>query len=142
MNQEERLALAVQAQVAEIRADQSKERSALIQRRIAPLHEAFARVGAILKRPLDFSNRRDRALIDEALESLGAQHPSDRDLDASVVASKEADELEAAMLIAARALTSAWTPADGGTLAEWIGCSPEDFRTAVDAALAAETPTA
>lgn len=137
MHRSERLTLAAHVQAARIRAKQARERHATGLRFSAMVSEAFERFEAQHGRPMDPKSPGDSPLFLEHLEATGAARLT-RD---QVLAARDADvecrERDGAVVQALDALCDAWGPEGRGNerLLAWVGCSSDEFRAAVQAAL-------
>jgi hypothetical protein len=127
----ERLAVAVRAEVASVRAEQAQRRHARLKERAAPVYRAM---GALRRRYGDGHNVAEH--IDE-FRALVSQYGSVGDLLelvrllAGMSGAVAAHDAEAAA--AWDALVEAMDPRL--TVLEWVGCSDEEYERAVLAAL-------
>ena len=131
---EERLALAVRAHVAAVRADRAKGRAALLEKRIQPVREAVERFVGTRGRLPDLNDERERAAFMELLASTGGREVSRDDLSAAATLGREAARLRARAAAALRAVSDAM-PDRGRTVREWVGVDAETFDRAVEQAL-------
>lgn len=132
LGRDERLALAVRAEVAEIRAEEAHERHAALQERAAPLYRAIEELERRYGEDVDPAGHFDE------LKALIAHHGgADIDLpqgmplmigmhqalaDHETAAADAIQELHAAM-------------GQGQTVCQWVGCSADEYHEAVEAAL-------
>ena len=132
--QEERLALAVGVQVATIRADQTRGRGALLERRVRPVKEAFERFVTLHGRP---PGPDDGAKMATLLEETGGGSASQDDLSAALAVAEEIGRAESAVTSALEALTAAVRDdgAEGLTTLEWLGVDVATYERALDQAL-------
>lgn len=129
---EDRLALVVAAQVATIRADEARERNGALIDGPGSIGHAFATFEARHGHPYDSKNRRDHRLFVALLDETGAAKLTYDDVRREKIATEECRALDGAAVEAMDAMTAAWKPGDGRTVLEWIGCTSEQLRAAVE----------
>src|SRR6266511_3409824 len=134
MEKSERLALAVRAQVASIRANQARERSALLERRFEPVDKAIEAYEKLYGEDADPTEHMD------VLLSLIVQHGGgdlgEEDLLEGMTMNQERADAAGAAAEAMLELNEAMGDRQG-TVLEWVGCTSEEFTTALEAALSA-----
>jgi hypothetical protein len=137
MDRSERLAIAVEAQAACIRADEARKRHAVALRHGAMLEDALFGFEARHGHPRDPKSRADHELYLQDLETTGAARLTRDEVKAARDAAVECHELDGAAVRAMDALSAAWGPEGGGSqvLRDWVGCTPDEYRAAVAAAL-------
>ena len=133
LTQEQRLALAVKAQVAAIRADQARERGALIRRRVEPVHEAHARFVKLYGREPDLDAPGDKATMGALFEATGAGGVTGAQLEAAARSSGEVGQADLEAAGAMKALAEALS--EGATVLEWLGVDEDTFSRTVEQAL-------
>ena len=134
---EERLTLAVRAQVAMIRAERARGRSALFERRARAVSDAMARFRRAYRREPG-PTPSDVGTVARWAAELGGAELTPGFLGAAAAALDEAVRLEEAAIAALDALRAAM--GEDGTVLEWIGCDAAAFERAVEAALAEGSP--
>ena len=132
LTREERLALAVRAQVAAIRAEEAQEWSAFLPRRLRPVKETWDRFVRLSGRAPDPEAPGDRAMIEALFMDSGGGAVTPEQLEASVRSWVEIGRAERESAEAIEALTVAL---EGGELPEWLGMDEETFERAVEQAL-------
>lgn len=132
LTREERLALAVRAEVATIRAVQARDRAALIQRRVQPLREGMDRFKRRYGRAPDPDVPGDVAVM-VALSEEGSGDVTREQLEAAARSSREIAEAEQKAADALEAVRIALAP--GMTTLEWVGVDAETYERAVEQAL-------
>ncbi len=131
MNQENRLALAVRAQVAMIRADQAKERAALLERQTRPLTQALEQFMKLHQREPD--PEKDAEAIRALVIEFGGGNLNTDVLGAAAEAASETARCEHEAAEAMGVVAAELHP--GETVSDWAGVDKETFRKAVEAAL-------
>ena len=138
LTQGQRLALAVEAEVARIRADQAYERGARLLGRVRPAEEALERFEKMYRRVCDLSLPGDGALLRPILAATGGADigPDDFEAAGSVSAELARVDLEAAEAFdaIAQAMRDDGAAEDATTL-EWVGVDAETYERALDRAL-------
>jgi hypothetical protein len=132
----ERLALAVRAEVARVRADRAKERAASLYREVKPFMDAVDRFQGVHGRSLDVNSGADLAEVVAFAGTDGAD-VTFATIAAAARASQEAADADAEAAAAMRAVSDAWTGGKDTTVRAWVGADRETFGRAVDAGLAA-----
>jgi hypothetical protein len=133
MEQEERLALAVRAAAAMVRARQAKARAVLLERGSRPIILAMERFRS------RYGQAPDLHTDGAAIFDLVAEDVSDLDretISAAAVGAGSAAQFQLEAAAALKALNAAWTDVHGSTVLEWIGVDAETFERAVAASLA------
>ena len=142
MDQTERLALAVTTQVAMIRADQARDRAALLGRWGKPYIEMLERLIGLLKRTPVPSNVQNAALLVELMQTKGASVLHRDELEAAEAAGREALALTTQAAEAMQMLSDQWRVDDRDqSLYEWVGCTEAEYVTALIAALVEVAPS-
>ena len=131
LTQGRRLALAANAQVAAIRADEARERAGLIERRVRPVREAVDRFVELHGRPPGVG---DGAMMDPLLRDAGAGGVTREDLEAAARLTEEVGRASGEAADAMRAVADAME-GTGGTLVEWVGVDEATFNRVVEQAL-------
>jgi hypothetical protein len=130
MEKHERLAVAVRAEVAHVRAEQARRRHAQLKERAAPVYRAMAEMRR------RYGDDHDVAEHIETFTALIAQYGGVGDPGVVVGLLPQISGVVAACdaeVAAARdALAEAMGP--GQTVREWVGCSHEEYDRAVRAA--------
>jgi len=135
---QERLALAVRAEVARRRADQAKERAVFMDRKVKPFMDAVERFEKARGRPWDADSMTDLAEVIAFAGKEGADVTFEM-VAAAAQVNFEAGDASVAAASAARAVLDAWGDGEGDTVFEWVGVDRETFGQAVEAALAEGT---
>ena len=135
MDRDERLALAVRAEVAGIRADETRERSELLRRQVAPIDRVVNEYQRL------YGSDADPAAHPDVWQTLMAHHGGGRvppeAVDAAVSMVEECALADAAVAAAMRTVTAAMGRDDShSTLLAWVGCSVQEYKAAIQAALA------
>jgi hypothetical protein len=133
LNAEERLALAVQAHVAAIRAERAKERAALIEERTEPLRQAAERFAGRHGRLPDLDDAGDREAFMRLVSSAGGGDVSREDLMAAAGVGHEAAELRAEAADALKAVADAMP--EGQNMRDWVGVDDATLDRAIQEAL-------
>ena len=136
LTQEARLALAVRAQVASIRADQAAERAALLRKQMAPFDEAAGRFERLYGHEPDLQDAADAARMLPLL--TGTADVSQETVLAAVEAGGVASERAGVAAAAMQALRAARTAEQGDTVLEWIGVDGATYERALQEALTAD----
>jgi len=129
-----RLALVARAQCAAFRADQARDRVALLTRRGDAFGEAVRRFEALYARDWG-GDPGDMALLRPILKATGGSVLRAEDLQASADAHGDVGRLQFEAAEATRAVTEAWRGEEGGTVREWLGVDEETFERAVELAM-------
>ncbi len=132
---EERLELAVRAEVARRRADQAKERAVFIDRKVQPFADALDRFEKSRGREWEMESMADLAEIIAFAGMDGADITFEMITAAADVRFDASDACAEAARVT-RAVTAAWGGRDGDTVHEWVGVDRETYSQAVNAALA------
>jgi hypothetical protein len=132
LTREERLALAVQAEVRNLRAAQVYERAALIQKRVQPLREGVGRFEEL------YGRRPDPKVPGELSTMLALSEEDGDDMareqrEAAARSSREIVQAEQEAIDAMEAVRTNLAP--GMTTLEWIGVDAETYQRAVEQAL-------
>jgi len=132
MDKAERLALAVKAQVASIRADQARERSALLERRYAPVTKAFEAYEQLYGGGTDPADHFD-VLLSLIVQYGGGELGREELLEGMSMH----EEQGAASRGAADAMRELAEAMGGhrGTVLEWVGCTREEFVSVLESRL-------
>ncbi len=132
------MALAVEAEVARIRADQAEERGAFLLGRVRPFEEALERFEKMYRRECDLSLPGDGAVLRPILAATGGADIGPDDFEASASVSAELVQCHqraaAAFSALARAMREGGAAEDATTL-EWLGVDVETFERAVELAM-------
>ena len=135
LTQADRLALVVRAEVTRRRADQAKERAALIDRQTRPLMDALERFVKLYGREPDMDAPGDSAAIGGLIAAVGGASISTEMIEAAAEAADESAEAAHQAALAIRALRAAWDGNGGRTPREWVGVDIETFERAIECAL-------
>jgi hypothetical protein len=135
VNRSERLAIAVAAQVAQFRLDDVLERNEPIVKKMQPLEDAFARFKELHGHDADPESPRDSRMLVPILKATGGGRLTREEVEAAQSSQAEIQGCRKRLIDAMGAVTEAWAPGDGATLTDWIGCSSEEFRLAVELAM-------
>jgi hypothetical protein len=139
LSPDERLALAVRAEVTRVRAEAASDQAALLDRRLVPLLEAVPRFARRFRRDPDLASDHDlEALLAFVIQPAGPKL-SRSDLEAAAHATREAEARQGLALLAANELARA-LPAGGGSILEWCGVTEEELLQAVLVALGLHEP--
>jgi hypothetical protein len=136
MTTDERLTLAIRAQVAAIRADQAGDRAALLERRAAALLRAWEQFEALFGRRPSLDDSTDRAALGRILRTSGAGDVPWTVVREAAAALREVGRLRQQAGDAMRALHDAWRGREDDTLLSWVGVDEATFERAVRVALA------
>jgi hypothetical protein len=132
MDKTERMALAVNAEVAAVRAQQAHERHAGVIERAAPLYRAMEDLRQRYGENMDPGGHVDefRALV---AQHGGADIKLDEVMGLMTGMQQALADHENAAAEAFKALSDAM--GEGNTVLEWVGCTDEEFTAAVEAAV-------
>jgi hypothetical protein len=133
MDRPARLALAVKAQVASIRADQAQERSALLERKYAPIDNAIDAYTKLYGEEADLADHFD--VLMRLTDDNGGAVLRPEDLLTGVEMHEERALASHAAAEGMRELHEAMMGDHTGTVLEWVSCSGEEYEAAVEAAL-------
>ena len=132
--QAERLALAVRAEVARIRAEEASDRAALLDRQLTPLLEASQRFSKRFRRELDPQSDDDLQQLFALIVEAGGAELSKEDIDLAADATREAAARQGLAVLALTELAKV-LPSSGITILEWCGVSEEELLSGVLTAL-------
>jgi len=134
LDEPERLALAVEAQLTAIRADQAQERSALVERKAAPLLKAIAAHIQLYGEDADPTDHFD--VLMGLIVRNGGGNLGKEDL---LVGMQMYEERVAAARTAADAMHELNEAMCGhtGPVLEWVGCTREVFVAALESKITA-----
>ena len=135
----ERLALAVRAEVARVRAEAASDRAALLDRQLAPLLEARQRFSKQYHRDPDLEREDDLNTLFALVVQAGGARLTREDLDEAANASREAGARQGLAVLATTQLAKV-LPASGVTILEWCDVTEEEFLGAVLTALGLPGP--
>jgi len=141
MTLEERLALVIVAHVAMIRADQAKERAALLDRQTHPAMDALERYAKLHGREPDMDAPGDAAAFGGLIAAAGGASISPEMVEAVSAAAEESAQAGLAAANAHRAVSAAMRASGAAehiTTQEWLGVDTETLDRALDAALEEE----
>jgi hypothetical protein len=119
-----------------IRADQAKQRAALLERQVDAFLQAMDQFTTLYRREPDFSSPDDCRLIAPLLARKGAADVSRETLAAAAEALKQAEERAHEAATAMKAVGAAWSGRGGRTVREWVGVDSAAFDRAMEEALA------
>jgi hypothetical protein len=128
----ERLALFARTEVAYNRAEQAKQRAALLARRVKPFTDAMERAEKLIGHEIDLDRPEDARLVGQLLRASGAPEICWQDLGAAAEALEEVRARDEEAAAALREVARYWGGRDGSTLGEWVGCTPAELRAAVE----------
>lgn len=137
MTTDERLGLAVRAELAQRRAGAAQRSVDAHDRIVGPYWKALEQFeGAHGRRP-DFKNRADLAIMGGLLDAAGGADVTWEQIQAAMRATVAARDAQGEAVDAMTAMMFAWR-GDGqaGTVLEWVGVNPDTFDRAVREALA------
>jgi hypothetical protein len=130
----DRLALVVRTQVTMIRAEQAKERAALLARQMAPMFTARGHFARLHQREPDPDNESDRDSVLAYAVMFGAGSITRKQVDAAAELLREATARSAQAVAVMDELLAALPQRDVAIL-DWCGVTAVDLELAVEQAL-------
>jgi len=132
------MALVIGANVAMIRADQAKERAALLDRQTHPAMDALERYTKLHGREPDMDAPGDAAAFGGLIAAAGGAAITAEKIEAAAAAAEESAQADQASMAALGAVSAAMDASGAAkyiTAQEWVGVDTETFEAALARAL-------